>query len=74
MQNAGDERGFYELWQQKYILIYVRAQEILHSCILPEKVIRRHNPADKYMNQRRPTKKLEDKRISSKMKLVEIFI
>lgn len=48
---AGDERGVYELWQQKYLLIYVRAQKIFHSCILPEKVILRHNPADKYMNQ-----------------------
>lgn len=48
---TGDERGVYELWQQKYILIYVRAQKILHSCILPEKVIQKHNPGDKCMNQ-----------------------
>lgn len=48
---AGDERGVYELWQQKYVLVYVTAPKILYSCIFPEKVIQRYNPADKYMNQ-----------------------
>ena len=48
---AEDERGVYELWQQKYIPICVRAQEIFHPCILPEEVILRCNPADKHINQ-----------------------
>ena len=72
---AGDEKGVYELWQQKYILTYVTAPKILYLCIFPEKVIQRHNPANKYINQYgNPTKKLEDKRIISTMKLAEIFI
>lgn len=47
---AEDENGGYALWQEKYILICVRAQEIFRPCIFPEGVILWHNPVDKHIN------------------------